>query len=169
MLGKRLPLPLEDPFDFEPELFRNFPPECQDKIEEIWGHIRTHYHIDCPCCDTYMMRLETGSFEEIKDLVHAALNRIRHKSKINVAFAYILQNKEDLTDFRVFYASTNTRIFEYPMWIGIYTDIDYVLEALNSALDIELLSEGVLPTSKWIIHSILSVTVFVYKSNIPLY
>jgi hypothetical protein len=105
---------------------------------------------------------------EIYENLRAALYQQTVQCKINVSFAFVLKRKGVEEEYRVFYASRNNTIFEYPPFIQTTNDIEHVMTRFQDKDIIDGVAEG-LSTSKWTIFRLLSMTVFVYKTNLPLY
>ena len=164
-----LDLPPPDPFrlaDVDPEFLNNrqhVPLQVLDSLDRNWSYVRTHYRVGNPNEDVYVIRLNRGTKREIERAVEAVLLSILSKCRISVSFSYILRHK--ITgEYMVYYAGKNTNIFSTMKYIWCRDHIQKMLQKLRDMDIFEFLSEK-LPNSKWIIHSILSVTVHVGKFN----
>lgn len=157
-------LPETDPWEFDAELFQQYPQEAIESIRACWGRIRTHYHVGCRCSDTYVMRLEQATLREVRANLWAVLASLVYQSKVNFSFAYLLKKKDEEDVFRAFYASQNNGMFELPYSILGYDDMCSMTETFNDADVLDSIAQQ-LPTSKWIVVGLLSMTVFVYKTD----
>ena len=148
--------------DAHPEQKELFPEEVLPSLERNWPFVRTHYRNKCSFEDNYIIRLQYGVQEEILYYLEVVLRSQIVHFRFNISLSYILCHKYK-PRYRVFYASGNTALLDVMPFINSLSEIDECLERELRARDIEEELSSELPSSKWKLHSILSMTVYVAK------
>ncbi len=154
-------LPPEDPIDVPANLFSGFSDDARYSLRANWPYIRTHYHLNRPLVDEYIMRLQTGESDEIADKLELVLYNVDTFVRVNFALSYVIKHKVTGQE-KVFYASNNTMFLDSVRWIQDTEQADELCEEIRET-DVlgEVSSE--LPSSKWRVIAIVSMSVHILK------
>lgn len=168
--GGRLHLPPEDPPEFVAEEADEvqMPEALWPSLRENWGFVRTHYHVaEHRREDVYVLRLPPPfpAEDQVADLANIVLRHQDSACRVNVSLSFSLIPKKITSSKQmfVFYASRNTGIFEVMPLIRNSEDIERTIQEIRNMDIWEEMSERFLPTTKWKIHSFISMTVYVLK------
>ena len=157
---------LQSFLDAHPEDRQWFPEEVLDSLSRNWGYVHTHYHLS-EYIDTFVIRLFYGVKDEIIYYLEAALKTQRVTHRFNLSLSYILVHKYK-PRYTVFYASGNTSLLDSMAFVNKISDIEKCLNKYLRPRDIEEEIMAERPSSKWKVHSILSMTVTIAKLGEPL-
>ena len=155
-------LPEEDPKEIDENYLTQWPEEVRESLISNWRYIRTHYHRG-RVVDQYIIRLEHGTEPEIILQITSVLYNLEYYSRFNVCFSFILRNKNS-NEYRVFYASRNSMLFDCMESVESCDDIEYSIGRLN-AMDLLTSIQSDLPSTKWQVHQVISMSVHVMKMS----
>ena len=156
-----LPLPPEDPSVVPSNLFTDFSADALESLRLNWPYIRTHYHLNRPIVDQYIMRLQYGSEVEIADHLKRVFYNLEHCCRFNFALSYVIMHKVTRVQ-RVFYASNNTMFYESMKFVTSLEDADELCAQVRETQILEELSSE-LPSTKWVVIAIVSMSVNIAK------
>lgn len=160
-------LPEEDPQEFDEELVvvgpgpRLIPEEVIPAIRFNWSYIRTHYHLGNKIEDIYVIRLQSQNENEVALHCSNIFLSLDFTCRANVSFSFIL-NRKGTNEYRVFYASRNTGFFEeFKFILGLDHVKKFIDEIKRTDLWEHVSKQS--PDTKWKVHSIISMTMYIGK------
>ncbi|XP_033642486.1 uncharacterized protein LOC117302615 [Asterias rubens] len=149
----------EDPLEFPSNLDS---PDTLDIIRENWAKIRTNRKDGRPAQDVYNFRLyKQPKWSEMqRNQLLAIFLKLDCRCKLNTSFGLLLRHSET-NELRYFHPSNNNaRLFETPF---IITSRDDMMKFIHSVEEEEPLNFASQPSTKWSVHEITNMVVYVNK------
>ena len=166
LLANRLTLPEEDPLIFTPDLVDEIqaPPEVWQSLAFNWSYVRTHHRETHRQQSTYCFRLPHLTSElEVANNTIIALTRQSLMCRWNVSFCLILERMySEPREMTVFYASRNSALFDRMQMAASTDDFSFARDEILKHDIWETVSKR-LPNTKWKVHSIFGMTVYVIR------
>ncbi len=135
-----------------------------------WHSIRTRHRVGNRVQDIYNFRLDaeaTSSPDWTVKRLRAIFQAQRSRFKINMSYGFILRNIET-GELKYYHSSlNNNRVFDNPSTISSMADLDAFLQQLQNE-DVLSYARQHRPNTKWVVHSITNMTVYVNKLGFPI-
>ena len=157
----QLSLPAEDPSEISADLVTYLPFGAFNAVRLIWPYVRTHYRIGA-INDLFVVRITPEC--SITHAISCILWNLTNCSHIQISFAILasLLEEDGGITWKGFYGSRNVSL---PVtFLTSFAQFGHIIDQFNSDCFVEEILE-ILPSTKYIFHSFLSICVFLTKTE----